>query len=233
MMAHWEPSSGRDVAILVYITLRSLFLIALYALFFWIISKAIGIAWDDAALEKSPPKIPLPSWNEAELRPEGRRRMLVDSLFLLCMVPLMLILMVLGSGLVQELLFSDPKYTIYPLSRGLDTGRLLMFLIVLVMLTVLWCSYNPAKRLLGFSRLFLVCGLLAFCYIEWDPLTQVVMSYLQHGLDDMTVLGLSRWEMLSKIYLSWHLMAGAFLVYSLSAAAVCYFLRAGERGEIE
>jgi len=230
-LSNWEPSTWQYVGFFAILALGFLCVIAFYALFFWIISKAIGIAWDDAALEKSPPKIPLSQWNEAKLRPEGRRRMLVDSVLLLCMVPLMLILMFLGSGLVQELLFSDPKHTIFSLPRNLDIGRLIMILVVLVMLTVLWCSYNPAKRLLGFARLFLVSGLLALCFIEWEPLTQIVASYWQFGLEDMTVMALSRWEMLSKIYLSWHLTAGAFLVYSLLAAAVCYFLRAW--GEIE
>ena len=224
-----EFSSEQIVGALVIVVLSFLFMIALYAIFFRIISKAIGIAWDDAALEKSPPKIPLSQWNEAELQPEGRRQMLVDSVILLCMVPLILILMILGIGLAQELLFTDPKYTIMSLPQNLGIDRLIMFLVVLVVLTVLWCSYNPTKRWLGFARLFLAVGLLAFCYFEWQPFHQLVASYWSHGSDGMTVFGLSRWEMLSKMYLPWHLTAFSFLAYSLSAAGFCYLLRAGER----
>ena len=219
----WEPSTWQFVGALMSVAMEFLFLIAVYALFFWIISKAIDIAWDDDALEKTPPKIPLSSWNESELRPEGRRKMLVDSVLLLCMVTLVLILMSFGSALVQEFLFSDPKYTLFSLPQHLDIGRLIMMLVVLVVLTVLWCSYNPAKRLLGFARLFLVGGLLAFCYIEWVPLTNFIANHYH------PVFGLPRWETLCKIFFSWHLTAFSFLVYSLLAATSCYLLRAGER----
>jgi hypothetical protein len=221
------PSELRQAAaICLFFGLIILFSLGTYALFFWIVSKAIGIAWDDAALEKTPPKIPLSQWNENKLRPEGRRQMFVNSVVLLCMIPLMLILMFLGSGLVQELMLSDPKYTFHSL-RNLSIDRLIMLLVILVMLTVLWCSYNPAKRLLGFARLFLAGGLLAFCFIEWEPLTNLVTNHYY------PMLGLSRWESFSKAFLSWHLTAVPFLVYSLLAAAFCYLLRVGERQDDE
>ena len=148
--------------------------------------------------------------------------MFVDCVVFLCLVPLMLILMILGGGLVQELAFSDSWYKAYSL-QNLGTDRLITLLVVLVVLTVLWYSYNPAKRLLGIARLFLVSGLLAFCYIEWQPLTNLIANH--YG----SVFGLSHWETFSKIFFSWHLTAVLFLVYSLLAAGFCYLLRAGER----
>jgi len=113
-------------------------------------------------------------------------------------------------------MFSDPKYSYYLLPQYLGIDRLIMFQVVLAVLTVLWCSYNSAKRLLGFARLFLVCGLLAFCYIEWEPLTSLITNFYY------PMFGLPRWETFCKIFFSWHLTAVAFLVYSLLAAAVCY-----------
>ena len=216
-------STWQFVGACALIILSFLIGIAVYALFFRLISKAIGISWDESAKEQSPPKIPLSSWSESELQPEGRQKILIDCVVFLCMIPLMLILMILGGGLVQELAFSDPWYKTYSLPQNLGTDRLFMLLVVLVVLTVLWGSYNPTKRLLGFARLFLVGGLLAFCFIEWQPLTNLIANF------DGSMFGLSRWETFSKIFFTWHLTAGAFLAYSLLAAGFCSLLRAEER----
>jgi len=217
-------STGQLIAIFASLTVGFLVMIAIYALFFWIVSKAISISWDDAALEKTPPKIPLSQWNEAELRPEGRRQLLDNSVALLCMVPLMLILLNFGSVLALELLSAD---SIYAALRFLDISALIALLVILSVLTALWCSYNPSRRLLGFARLFLVSGLLAFCFIEHTSLLHLAREYFLRDYFDWLFSG----DLASLLHFHdhltwlcpWRLTAVSFLVYSLLAAAVCYF----------
>ena len=209
--------------------LRISLLWGIYAVFFWIVSKAIRISWDESSLEQTPPKIPLSQWNEAELQLGRRRQILVDNIFLLCMIPLALILFSFGSRLMKGLVFPNSLYPIMPIW---NLEILVMGLVALVVLTVLWCSYNPEKRLLGFARLFLFSGLLTFCFIEYQPLRGLATEYFLHDFFSWLREGIidnapqpSHWE----VYFKRHLTAGTFLVYSLLAAAFCYLLRAGER----
>ena len=217
------------IGTIVNVVLHISFLWGLYAVFCWIVSKAIRISWDESSLEQTPPKIPLSQWNESELRPERRRQILVDNVFLLCMIPLALILFSFGSRLIHGIMFPNSLYPIMPI-RNLET--LIIGLVALVVLTVLWCSYNPSKRLLGFARLFLVSGFLTFCFLEYQPLCGLATKYFLHDFFSWLREGIidnapqsSHWE----VYFKRHLTAGTFLVYSLLAAAFCYLLRAGER----
>jgi len=224
---------GGFVAVYSLVAVEFFLLIAVCAVFFWIVSKSISISWNESALEQTPPKIPLSSWSESELQPEGRRQIFVDSVVLLCIVPLILLLASLGSSVVQSTIFPNSIYFL-PMPIVLEIDTLIKLLVVLVVLTVLWCSYNPSKRLLGFARLFLIGGVLTFCLIEYRPLFGLAMQYFLNDFCSWWFGGAwapTIWAEVDtlKFYFSWHLTAGAFLVYSLLAAAFCYLLRAGER----
>jgi RNA polymerase sigma factor (sigma-70 family) len=222
----WEPSSGQFAWLAVECTARAFFSLGIQVVFFYFVSKAIGISQDETALEQSPPKISLAQWSDNELCPKGRRQILIDAFFLMVTVPLMLILAALGGGITQENLFDRNSLMggTYPMS----IAALIELHVALVVLTVLWCSRNPTKRLLSFSRLFLVGGLLAFGYIEYQPLRHLAtLFYLSDFFSWWAGSGVFEpgiFELL-KMYSAWHLTAMAFLVYSLLAAAFCYFLQ--------
>ncbi len=202
-------------------------LIALAVLLFlaWIASKAITISWDETAMEKTPPRVPLSDWSVEENRPAIRRQILWDSFFLLLTVPLALIGFGLAAGLVHQHLF-----TFRPLQLG-KLNTLTEWTTALAVLTALWISRNPSKRLLGISRLFLVAGLSAALYIEGWPLLTLAGDFYGQTLSGTLGLPMApphgTYEM-QKEFFSFHLTAAAFLVYSLLASAFCFFLQPAE-----
>jgi hypothetical protein len=169
--------------------------------------------------------MPLAQWNASGLQPERQRQILIDTVFLMGMVPLMLLFTVLVCGCVLEIMFRDTVYLYIAFSIIRNTDTLIGLEVCLVMLTVLWVSYNPAKRLFGFSRLFLTGGLLAFCVIEIDPLLMLVLICCRYDID-VDIFETQR------MYFLCHMMAAVFLVYALLASAICYFLHTVRKRKI-
>jgi membrane-associated HD superfamily phosphohydrolase len=205
------------MAIYLSVGLGYLVMITIQVIFFWLISKAIGISKDEADLVQSPPKIPLAQWNAEELQPAKQRQMLIDIGVLTATLPLVLFLLILTIGLVQE---SMRVEMIFSMAMNRDISVLILLEVALIVLTVLWCSYHPTKRMTGFALLFLVSSWLVLGYLEFSPFVGIVMTYFMAS----DFWGMSS-NAFGKGYFLWHLTAAAFLVYSLFASVFCWLNR--------